>query len=339
MGAAERAKEIIGGNAFDVSAEECIVLAQQLQSDDSMGNVVCGLLDCAAENGGALDTRLAGLMAQRYKGAFGSDADELLAKLWLAVEEQDSDKLSDLREELPAAGKHYETVFWAEVNALLGDSIAARTTPLYAINVAHTAIDARLYEIALKPAKTAIFWLEKIESGLQDYDYPWGALPNDVDLAPQLSKAQADSWAVLGRANYMMWIAHNERTFMDAAKDAFGVAFGKGSFTAGFYLAVLTPETNEELSQATEIANSMLDYDMEACLAEIDALPENENGSFACALLNTAANGLCFGIGNLPVSYEKAYAYYELSAQRGDELARQELGRFSKKLFGGLTYK
>ena len=340
MEAIARAAEILSGNAGDAESSEYIELAQELGENSEAYGTVRALLDAAENNRSLLsDPRLAELMVRRYSGAFGEEPDELQSKLWAAFGAQDYEKVDDLREELEDSGKHLEHLFWTDASALLGSSLAARMVPLYAADIFGTAMEGGFYDVAYYAADKSVYWLEKIENGLEGYAYPWGSLPQDEELAPRYLQLQADSWATLGRSSFVKCVQSGANVQSSSAKFALTVAFEKGSFAAGFYLAYMLPQTDEEWAEGAEIANAMLDYDLNACLSEIDALPENDKGEFSCELLNLAAKGLCYGIGNLPVSYDKAYSYYEISAQRGSETAKEKLGHFRKKMFGGLVFR
>lgn len=339
MDAYERAKAIILGTSTGINREECIELAQQLSSDPTRGDTVCMLLDLSIPKEGLPSPELANLMAKRYGGAFGQKPDELLEKLWTACGQGNYNLIDDFREELAKSRGNLEHVFWVDISARLGSSTAARMAPLFALNTSKMAFVMNDFDSSLKTARVALYWLEQIENGLDGFDYPWGSLSGDADLAPKYSQALADTWAIIGRSSYMIALKTGGNPKSDDILHAFSVGFEKGSYAAGFYLSMMMPATDEDWDAAAERAASMLDFDMEACLAEIDGLPESDSNLQGNSLLNLAAQGYCFGSGNLPISYDKAYGYYEIAAQRGDETAKEELTHFKKKLFGGLDYR
>ncbi len=312
--------------------------------------IIDGLLDI----GEVTDPRLAAILAESYSQGIGREApDEKLAKIWTLAEAlQFGEIYALITEEVDTVEEQRKMMPLHLLLTYAGDLRSMSTLPfLYnmfaiSINAVYKQGDARSPFIneAIFYTTQSIIWTQKLQDPETINNCPKDA--REVIFSPQhltdYKAQEASAWYNRGRAYRFKYLESDENySYRGAAITSMKNAAKLGHERAQYFFPglLMRSATDEQLNEAAEYARDKVLADPEHYLilgneAGEDTNDEEIGSDVVCMIAQYYAEGL----GSFPKNGDTAHRLFETAAAHNSEWAKDALGHFKKKLFGGWEF-
>lgn len=304
---------------------------------------------------GGSDKRLAGVLREDTLNG-GRNKSGKDAELWDAVTRWDMQVLNDHVHEYlsdDASQQDYskisQAMFWPDIAANHINNVWAGKIAISIFNIEAAMMDGiGIGDREIRAARAILKWTERyLDEDILNAMSP-NARENLLAERQQLKQWDSDAWFYRARGFFRKYQDLDENNPMCAIARQRAIAavadgYAHGSIAAGALkvpLMMQAMQSDAEMAPVATFAERLLAQGAEAALAEMDRFDNTPSPLFlGDAVLYMAGVGYT-GVQGRAKDLDKAHALFEMGAGRGyaSNLCGTELGRFSKKLFGGWPY-